>query len=155
MRAALLAHEDPEIADRANAKGMDNDQREMRRVFDEAGGEPATDRPTIRLGVGETERVVDEIEAALIASGRGLYRRAGLIVATGFDKMQTWDGGTVEVQIIEERDNYALLEDIEAAAVLLKFDADAADPAASAHPQAAPAPAAPAKSRGPGQLPEH
>ena len=97
----------------------------MRRVFDEAGGEPATDRPTIRLGIGETERIVDEIEAALIASGRGLYRRGGLIVATGFDKMQTWNGDTVEVQIIEERENFALLEDIEAAAVLVKFDADA------------------------------
>ncbi len=134
----------------------------MRRVFDEAGGEAATDRPTIRLGVGEIERVVDEIEAALIASGRGLYRRGGLIVATGFDRMQTWEGDTVEVQIIEERETYALLEDIEAAAVLRQIrrrrqevEADAADPAAGAHPQAAPATAAPAKSRGPDQLPEH
>jgi putative DNA primase/helicase len=39
--------------------------------------------------------------------------------------MQTWDGKTVEVQIIEERDNYALLEDIEAAAIFVKFDARA------------------------------
>lgn len=81
--------------------------------------------PTIELRVAETERIVDEIEAALIASNRGLYRRGGLIVATGFDKMQTWDGKTVEVQIIEERDNYALLEDIEASAIFVKFDARA------------------------------
>lgn len=125
MGAALPAHEDPEIANRARTKGMAAGEREMRRDFEEAGGEAATDRPTIRLGVGETERVVDEIEAALIASGRGLYRRGGLIVATGFDKMQTFDGDTVEVQIVEERQIYALLEDIEGSAVLVKFDADA------------------------------
>jgi hypothetical protein len=44
-------------------------------------------------------------------------------VGTGFDRMQTWDGKTVEVQIIEERDNYALLEDIDAVADFCKFDA--------------------------------
>jgi hypothetical protein len=106
MGAALLVHEDPEVADGTCIKGLPG-EREMRPVFDKAGRQPATGRPTIRLVVGETERVVDEIEAALIASGRGLYRRAGLIVAPGFDKMQTWDGDTVEVQIIEERENYA------------------------------------------------
>jgi hypothetical protein len=108
--AALLARED---------------ERKMRRGSDEARGEAATDRATIPLGGGDIERVVDEIEAALIASGRGLYRRGGLIVSTDFDRMQTWDGDTVEVQIIEERENFALLEDIEAAAVLVKFDARA------------------------------
>ena len=123
-RSGVLGHEDAGLTDRARTKGLAAGEREMRRVFDKAGREPATDRPTIRLVVGETERVVDEIEAALIASGRGLYRRAGLIVAAGFDKMQTWDGDTVEVQIIEERENYALLEDIEAAADLVKFNAD-------------------------------
>jgi putative DNA primase/helicase len=80
-------------------------------------------RPTIELRIGETERIVDEIEVALIRSDRDLYRRGGLIVSTGFDKMQTWDGRTIEVQIIEERGNYALLEDIDAAAVFTKFDA--------------------------------
>jgi hypothetical protein len=124
-RNGLLGHEDAEIADRARTEGPAAGKPEMRRVFDKAGRKPATDRPTIRLVVGKTERVVDEIEAALIASGRGLYRRAGLIVATGFDRMQTCDGGTVEVQIIEERENYALLEDIEAVADLVKFDAEA------------------------------
>jgi hypothetical protein len=79
-------------------------------------------RPTIELRIGETERIVNEIEVALIDSRRGLYRRGGLIVATGFDKMQTWDGKTVEVQIIEERDHYALLEDIEAAAEFVVYD---------------------------------
>ena len=119
-------------------------------------------RPTIELRIGETERIVDEIEAALIASDRGLYRRGGLIVATGFDKMQTWDGKTIEVQIIEERDNYALLEDIEAAAGLRQIrrahqEAEATSPTmrAGAHAQAAAASAAPAEPRRPRQLPDH
>jgi hypothetical protein len=91
-------------------------------------GAQGGNRPTIMLRIGETERVVDEIEAALIASDRGLYRRGGLIVATGFDRMQTWDGKSVVVQIIEERDNYALLEDIEAAAEFAVYDARTKQP---------------------------
>jgi hypothetical protein len=126
-RIALLAHEDREKADKTSAKSLAAGEHETRRGSDKVGGETATDRPTIWLRVGQTERVVDEIEAALIASGRGLYRRGGLIVSTGFDKMQTLDGDTVEVQIIEERENFALLEDIDATAVLLKLDARAGE----------------------------
>jgi hypothetical protein len=77
-------------------------------------------RPTITLRVGETERIVDEIESALIASDRGLYQRGGFIVAAGFDRMPTWDGRTVELQVIEEQGDYALLEDIEAVAKFVK-----------------------------------
>ena len=80
------------------------------------------DRVVIQLRIGETERAVDEIEAALIDSDRGLYRRGGLIVSTGFDQMQTWDGRKIEVQIIEERSNYALLEDIEAVASFERYN---------------------------------
>ena len=79
-------------------------------------------RPQIVLRVGETERIVDEIETALIAARRGLYRRGGLIVSTGFDRMQTWDGKTVEIQIIEEIGDYALLEQIEAVMDFIRFD---------------------------------
>ena len=79
------------------------------------------ERVVIDLRIGETERAVDETEAALIDSDRGLYRRGSLIVSTGFDKMQTWDGRTIEVQIIEERSNYALLEDIEAVASFERY----------------------------------
>jgi putative DNA primase/helicase len=77
-------------------------------------------RPTIILRVGETEGIVDEIETALIASARGLYQRGGFIVAAGFDRMPTWDGRTVELQVIEERGDFALLEDIEAVAQYVK-----------------------------------
>ena len=80
------------------------------------------EKKEIVLRVGETERIVDEIETALIAARRGLYRRGGLIVATAFDEIQTWDGKTTRAQVIEERGEYALLEDIEAAADFFKFD---------------------------------
>ena len=36
MRDALLEHQDPEIAEWANTKGMDNGERELRRVYDRA-----------------------------------------------------------------------------------------------------------------------
>ena len=101
----------------AASKGEKQDHHRDDRVSD-----VGHNRPTIELRIGETERIVNEIEDALIHSDRELYRRGGLIVSTGFDKMQTWDGRTIEVQIIEERSNYALLEDIEAAAVFEKYD---------------------------------
>jgi putative DNA primase/helicase len=83
---------------------------------------PDDRRPTIRLIAGETERAVDEFEALLIASHRGLYQRGGLIVAIGATKMPTWDGKTVSTQIIEERGKFALLEDAEAVARFERFN---------------------------------
>ena len=37
-------------------------------------------RPLISLAAGDIERIVDEVEAALIACDRGLYQRGGKIV---------------------------------------------------------------------------
>ena len=45
MRDALLSHEDPEIGQWARTKGLDNGERELRRIFDKAGG----DEPAVRL----------------------------------------------------------------------------------------------------------
>ena len=74
---------------------------------DDPGPKPPIDhpdlRPTITLRVGETERAVNELESLLIASTRSLYQRGGLIVSTGFAKMQTWDGKTVIVARIIRR----------------------------------------------------
>ena len=36
MRDALLEHQDPEIAEWASTKGMDNGERELRRIYDRA-----------------------------------------------------------------------------------------------------------------------
>ena len=44
IRDALLAHEDPEIAEWARTKGLANDERELRRIFDKAGGDEAAVR---------------------------------------------------------------------------------------------------------------
>ena len=85
-------------------------------------GLKAAPRPTIILSVGETERAVNELERLLVASQRGLYQRGGLIVATGFAKMQTWDGKTIIGQVIEDRGDYALIEDAEAVAKFVKLD---------------------------------
>ena len=106
--------------DRRNGTAAPQERQGHRPIDRVADG--GHNRPTIELRIGETERIVDEIEDALIHSDRELYRRGGLIVATGFDKMQTWDGKAIEVQIIEERDNHALLEDIEAVANFEKYN---------------------------------
>jgi hypothetical protein len=82
----------------------------------------ADPRPTITLEVGHTERIVNELENLLIASDRGLYQRGALVVSTGFAKMKTWDKKDVVVQVIEERGNYAMLEDMQAVANFLGFD---------------------------------
>jgi putative DNA primase/helicase len=95
------------------------------RLTEGRGGPTAKEfrgRPTIILRVGETERIVCEIESGLLDADRGLYRRGGLIVSTGFDRMQTWDGKTVEIEIIEEIGDYALLEQIEAVRDFIRFD---------------------------------
>ena len=46
MRAALLEHEDPDIASWAKTKGLANDERELKRVYDKAG----SDEPAVQLG---------------------------------------------------------------------------------------------------------
>jgi hypothetical protein len=79
------------------------------------------DEAEIELRVGETGKVVDEIERRLIASDLGLYQRGGVIVSTGSAKMPTHDGGTVVTQIIAARRDYALVEDAEAVAKFGKF----------------------------------
>jgi hypothetical protein len=117
MRDALLSDKDPDVAEWAQTKGLANGEREMRRIFDNAGV-----RQTIELVPGETERAVDKLESLLITSARGLYQRGGLIVSTSFAKMQTFDGKTIIGQVIEERGDYALLEDAEAVAKFVRFD---------------------------------
>jgi hypothetical protein len=81
--------------------------------------EPAT-RPTIIIEVGETKRIVDEIEAALLASDLPLYKRGGLIVSPGVSRLPTWNKGKVIAQAIIERPPDRLVEDAEAIAQFLR-----------------------------------
>ncbi len=83
---------------------------------------PADDRPTVKLLLGKTEQAVNELETLLVASGRGLYRRGGLVVSTSFAEMLTWDGKKIIGQVIETRGDYALVEDAEAVAKFVRFD---------------------------------
>ena len=48
MRDALLGHNDPEIAEWARTKGMDNGERELRRIYDRAPGMISPERHTTR-----------------------------------------------------------------------------------------------------------
>jgi putative DNA primase/helicase len=80
---------------------------------------PAT-RPTIIIEVGETKRIVDEIEAALLASDLQLYKRGGLIVSPGVSRLPTWNKGKVIAQAIIERPPDRLVEDAEAIAQFLR-----------------------------------
>jgi hypothetical protein len=77
----------------------------------------------IAIRIGETEKVVNELERRLIASDRGLYQRGGVIVCTGFAEMPTHDRKKITTQIIARRGDYALLEDVEAVAKFIRFTA--------------------------------
>lgn len=78
--------------------------------------------PTIRLKEGDTDRIVNEAEDALIAADRGLYQRAGRIVFVGEVRLMTADKRHVGAQQILERGDYALAEDLECAARFLRFN---------------------------------
>jgi putative DNA primase/helicase len=86
------------------------------------GATPSSALPPIEIRIGETGKVVDEIERRLIASDLGLYQRGGAIVSTGSAKMPTHEGGEVTTQIIAKRGDYALIEDFEAVARFLGFN---------------------------------
>jgi hypothetical protein len=113
------------LLDRANGisqhvHGQPRPPEYARRQVEKA--QAADPRPTISLEVGHTERIVNELENLLIDSNRGLYQRGALIVSTGFAKMKAWDKKDVIAQVIEERGNYAMLEDMQAVANFLGFD---------------------------------
>jgi hypothetical protein len=89
-----------------------------------AAPEPGGPTPssTIELRVGDTEKIVNELERRLLACNRKLFQRAGAIVCTGFAEMPTWNKGKVITQIIATRGDYALIEDLEAVAGFLHFN---------------------------------
>ena len=70
MRAALLEHEDPDIASWAKTKGLANDERELKRVYDKAG----SDEPAVQLGdfvaFMQSRRLRLHARRRLLAGGR-------------------------------------------------------------------------------------
>ena len=158
---AVRAWAGPNAVSRDNSVGDDDDTKVVR-LTGRDDAKPRRNRPTIELRIGETERVVNEIENALINSDRGLYRRGGLIVATGFDKMQTWDEqdhrgpdhrGAQQLRLAGRHRGRRRSQEIRRPRQ--EMAANAADPADGAHAQATDDPAAPAEPRQRRQLPDH
>ena len=84
-------------------------------------------RPVIRLKVGELERVVDEVERALIAADRGVYQRANLLVAVGSAPIITSDRRKVLARQILPIGEHRLLELVTSAICFEKWDSRAGD----------------------------
>jgi putative DNA primase/helicase len=80
-------------------------------------------RPLVTIRANEIERIVDEVESALIDADRGLYQRGGKIVAV--DHVAAFSAGDKRITVasICERGDHALREDMSSAVAFEKFDA--------------------------------
>jgi hypothetical protein len=86
------------------------------------GGPPnPPQRPSIGLSAGETPRIVDEVQEALIASGLPIYSRGGTLVTPGWSKEPTWDKKLVNVQVISELRSDTVVELAELSAAFFKI----------------------------------
>jgi putative DNA primase/helicase len=82
-------------------------------------------RPLISIAANDIERIVDEVQAALIAADRGLYQRGGKIVTA--ERVPAIAAGDKKITVTSvcERGDLALREDASTAAAFEKFDARA------------------------------
>jgi hypothetical protein len=82
-------------------------------------------RPLITIAANDIKRIVDELEAALIAADLGLYQRDGKIVTA--ERLPAIAAGDKKITVtsICERGDLALREDASTAAAFEKFDARA------------------------------
>jgi hypothetical protein len=80
-------------------------------------------RPLISIAANDIKRIVDEVEAALIASDLALYQRGGKIVTA--ERVPAIAAGDKKITVtsICERGDLALREDASTAAAFEKFDA--------------------------------
>jgi hypothetical protein len=85
-------------------------------------GRPPIARPQIIIRPGQTPRIVNEIEKALLTSGLPLYKRGGLLVSPGVSELPTWDKKTVIAETINERVAHTVVEDSEAVADFFKVE---------------------------------
>lgn len=85
MRDTLLTHKDPDIADWANTKGMDNGQRELRRIYDKAGVKTQKPIPSWLDGCERDDRgkIIPNLANLMIA----LRLDPALADAFAFDQM--------------------------------------------------------------------
>jgi putative DNA primase/helicase len=96
----------------------DDERRKRKRRPERANDQ----RPLITIAAGDIERIVNEVEAALIASDRGLYQRGAKIVAA--ERVPAIAAGDKKITVtsICERGDLALREDASVAAAFQKFD---------------------------------
>jgi putative DNA primase/helicase len=85
----------------------------------------ADPRPLVTIRAGEIGRIVDEVEAALIAADRGLYQRAGKVVCVQRVPAIAAGDKPITAASICERGDHALREDMSSAAAFEKHDARA------------------------------
>jgi hypothetical protein len=78
------------------------------------GGEDENARPTVRITGGELDRVVDEAESALMASGIRVYQRGGQLVRPVYQPQATTRG-------VERRDGALLTKAVEEAWLVETF----------------------------------
>lgn len=84
--------------------------------------EPDDGRPIIRLKAGELPRLVDQMEVAILAADRGLYKREGQIVRINEIEVIAADERKTTALAIVEQDESAIFEDACASAIYLKFN---------------------------------
>ena len=106
--------------------GAQREKRARRKKRPERAERGVNDkRPLISIAANDIERIVNEVEAALIAADRGLYQRDGKIVTA--ERVPAIAAGDKKITVtsICERGDLALREDASTAAAFEKFDARA------------------------------
>lgn len=120
------AREAAKVADREAMASRRAEKKAARKAEAEAAAAAEKDgeeggRPLIRIDTGRIDRVVDEVEQAIIRSGRGLYQRGGQIVALGETPVMTSEG-EIRITGAFEQKEHAIFEMMSASARFEKFD---------------------------------
>jgi putative DNA primase/helicase len=106
MCTALREHEG--TAEWYQEKGVVNDERELKNIWHNAGGDDT--RPIIRIVEGEMERLADEAEQALTDAGCELYQRGDYLCFPTQTPLTTASGATVMSASLHRADTYHLLD---------------------------------------------
>jgi hypothetical protein len=105
--------------------GAQRVKRAKKKRLERAARSANDKRPLIIIAAGDIERIVNDVEAALIAADRGLYQRDGKIVTA--ERLPAIAAGDKKITVtsICERGDLALREDASTAGAFEKFDARA------------------------------
>jgi putative DNA primase/helicase len=118
----------PHTSEWAREKGMDANAREMKRIWEKTGSGDTTSktesgsRSAIRIVPGQLRRNLDEAEKALVAAESGIYQRGGFIVRPGTLPITISGERTITAERILRMEEYAVLEELTAAALWQRYD---------------------------------